>query len=368
MLIQCVHGDNAAEEEWDQFLISSPRGSATQLSTWLRGFHVYGFSHHVIVVRESPGSRIVGGVGLLEAGRWPFNAIVSSFGPILEEGYEHLVRPIVEEAIALTRARRAFLLQVRVPVAKQVVDPALLGAVELPTCDGHARGRPFELFTGPNFMLLVDLPDEKDDHRWQEALLAQVSKSTRRDIKKSWTQGLVLGQPTDGESLRQAYALVERNGRELGYQTRTWSQFGPTLIEQVAKGHGVVLTASLNGELVGIHFGLVGGRRYFYAMGGTVRTTPDRLVGHFLHWNALLKARSLGLQRYDMSSGGSPGVMRFKMSFRPVHIELEEAHYYNLGAWRFSAFRRLWPVARRNKAVIAKLLQVARKALRSRAP
>jgi hypothetical protein len=95
-------------------------------------------------------------------------------------------------------------------------------------------------------------------------------------------------------------------------------------------------------------------------MGGTVRTSPDRNVGHFLQWSAMLKAHALGLRVYDFTPGGPPTVQLFKLGFQGQRIEFHPPHYYVLGRWRFLLFRRFWPFLKRNRATVARLLESLR--------
>ena len=85
----------------------------------------------------------------------------------------------------------------------------------------------------------------------------------------------------------------------------------------------VILVARQQGIDLGVHYGVIAGQRYNYLMGGTVRAQPDLGVGHFLHWMAINRAKDLGLMGYDLTSGGSSGVMRFKMGFGPSHVKFD---------------------------------------------
>jgi hypothetical protein len=242
----------------------------------------------------------------------------------------------MDEAISLARARRAFLLQLLVPASHHAADPTLLSDVQLPTTEGHARGSVFDVALAPGFMSWVDFPDVEEDALWRTTLLHRFNENTRRNIARSQAEGLEVREATEPGHLRQAYAAIERNGEEQGYPVRSWGQFGETLLEQVAKGQAVVLTTHHGDELLGAHYAVTAGRRYQYLMGGTLGAKPDRRVGHFLHWNAMLKAHAMGLHRYDMS--------------------FDQPHYYALGFRGLRAFRHLWPHVKRHKALVARLL------------
>jgi hypothetical protein len=284
--------------------------------------------------------------------------MVAPIGPIVDKGYEHVAPLIVERAIEIASWNKAIVLQLRVPHSSEQTDDALLADVTLPTSHGHARGSAVDVAIAPKMMLWVDFPDEPDDRACETTLLKRFSTNTRRNIIKSQKTGLVIREPTKESHLREAYALIEQNGLEKGYPTRSWRQFGPTILEQVTAGHAVMLAAYHGNDPLGVHYAVTAGRRYSYMMGGTIRTSPDKRVGHFLHWSAMQKARSLGMSRYDLASGGSPGVLRFKMGFRPERVDLEEPQYYVLRPVRSWLFRQLWPLAKRNKARVARLMEI----------
>jgi lipid II:glycine glycyltransferase (peptidoglycan interpeptide bridge formation enzyme) len=127
-----------------------------------------------------------------------------------------------------------------------------------------------------------------------------------------------------------------------------------------------MLTAQYKNALVGAHYGVVAGRRYSYIMGGTERIESLK-TGHILHWSAMKKARDLNLLGYDFTSGGSPGVMRFKMGFRPDHIHFIEPRYYVFSEARYKVFNLVYPWARRHRGQISKILSVVFGALRTEA-
>jgi hypothetical protein len=289
------------------------------------------------------------------------SVIVVPMGPIVRHGCEHLVDPIVDSALKHARKKGAFLLQLRVPQTSQAAWETLPGDVELPNSYWHARGSALDLAVAPNGLLRLEFPEDLGPAAWQEALLSRFSPRTRRDVRKSLRSGLWIREATDARLLEEAYAVIVKNSVEHGYTSRTWKQFGSTLIAQVANGQATVLMAYHDDELLGVHYGMIAGRRYTYIMGGTVRTSPDRNVGHFLQWSAMLKAHALGLRGYDFTPGGPPSVQFFKTGFQAERLEFHPPHYYVLCQWRFSLFRRLWPFMKRNRGEVARLLEALRR-------
>jgi hypothetical protein len=334
--------------------MSSPRGHYCQLSTYLNGFKNYGFSSHVIVTRNPETNQIIGGIGLLEFGKSPLRLITGTMGPIIEVGYEDAFLPLVSEALMYSKSVGAFLFQLKIPFAQEFSDPAVLPKIQMPQNASHHYGFPFDLMSVPNQMLWIGYEQSLSKEEWESTMLKRFSAGKRRDIRAAERKGLSVMRVTGESDLRKAYSLIELNGREQGYSTRSWAEFGPTLTEQVNKGEAIVLVACREEEFLGAHYAVLAGRRWSYLMGGTVRIEKDYNVGAFLHWQAMKTARGMGLRGYDLTSWGSPGVMEFKKGFRPTHIEFTTPQYFVLSRLRFFAFMKVYPVLRKYKSTFAR--------------
>lgn len=328
---------------WDDFQMHAPRGHYCQLSTWLDSFRAFGARPHVLAISDH--DEIVGGIGLLEFRTPVFTAVVAPAGPCVDDDDD--AATLIDEAVRWAKARGAALIQFNLPHAEAPL-PYLLKT--RPTIRGAVDGTAFRTGVAPAQMLWVPIPEVD----WRESLLRRFNANTRRNIRAALDGGLEVAEASVGE-LEAAYAVIEANGREQGYDVRSWAQFGSTLTAQVERGHAIVHVARLDGQLVGTHYGVLAGRRYSYIMGGTVRTEPDVKVGHRLHWAAIERAAELGLDGYDLTSGGSPGVMRFKMGFRPDHIQFDGRVHVTLRPLRARAYATLEPHVRKHRAKLAKV-------------
>jgi len=345
---------------WDEFLLNSPRGHYCQLSTWLRSFEAYRFTFAVLIARRLPSGPIAGGVGVLQFGNETFGLMTVPVGPILDIGCEDLGQPLLEETLRRARSNGVFLLQLQFPCSTATRSAALVDTIPLPENTQAHAGLPFSTANAPNQMLWIAFPKELEGEAWDEQMLHGFSTMTRRNIRLSQEQELELREVVGEAEMRQAYSIIERNGREQGYATRSWDDFGSTLLDQVAEHQAIMLVAQHHDKPVGAHYGVLAGQRYSYLLGGTARDGGDLKIGHFLHWMAMKKARELNLLGYDLTSGGSAGVMRFKMGFRPEHIRFVSPRYYILSRWRYQLFVRSYPWLRRHKQVVSKILSFGR--------
>lgn len=354
MIIQHVSNDSCELTQWDEFIMSSPRGHYCQLSTYLKSFRVYGFDYHVIVAKHQETDQVIGGIGLLIFGKRPLNVVIAPMGPIIDVGHEDLFSSLVSEALLYSRSVGAFLFQLKIPFTEKFADPAILPTITMPTGASHRDGFPFNIMAVPNQMLWIEFGNIASDEEWEADLLKKFSSSKRRNIRLSEKSGLVMLQVTKESELKEAYSVIELNGREQGYSNRSWEKFGPTLIEQVNKGQAVVLVACHDGRLLGAHYGVLAGQRWSYVMGGTVRAEKDYKVGDFMQWQAMKTARGMGLRGYDLTSWGSAGVVEFKKGFCPTHIEFASPQYFILSRLRFAAFMKIYPMLKRHKSTFAR--------------
>jgi hypothetical protein len=364
VLIKLIQSeDRKALESWDDFLLNCPRGHYRQLSTWLRSFKAYGFDFSVLLGQESANQPIRAGIGILHFGNRLFR-LMTALGPIVDAGFEEASSEILDAAINYAQNAGTSVLQLQFPCSDNVQLPALLPSISLSERHLFQEGIAFQMGSAPNQMLWVDFPTNQDAREWRETLLDRFDSHTRRNVRAAEKQTVEVSEATTESELKSAYSIVEKNAEDHGYSVRTWRDFGNTLIEQVEKHQAIVLVAHHEGKTLGTHYGVLAGKRYSYIMGGTTRTQPDRKIGHLLHWKAMNRARELGLTGYDFTSGGSPGVMRFKMGFAPKEIEFVQPRFIVFSPVRHVAFRFVYPWLKKHKRIVSGLLSSARRAFK----
>jgi lipid II:glycine glycyltransferase (peptidoglycan interpeptide bridge formation enzyme) len=354
MIVRHINNDSRELDKWDQFLMSSPRGHYCQLSTYLKSFKVYGFNFHVIALKYQKQDQIIGGIGLLEFRKKPFNFVAAPMGPIIDVGHEDAFSLLISEALSYSKSVGAFLFQLKIPFTEEFSDLAILPKIEIPICPYHGEGFPIDFLAVPNQILWIDYGKPTSNDEWESRMFQRFSSSKRRNIRISEKNGLSVLRVTTEAELRRAYSLIELNGREQGYSTRSWENFGPTLVEQVNKGQAIVLVTSRDGQFLGAHYGVLAGQRWSYVMGGTLRTEKDYKVGDFMQWQAMKLARAMGLRGYDLTSWGTSGVMEFKKGFCPTHIKFGSPHYFVLSRLRFSIFMKVYQAIKKHKSMFSR--------------
>jgi hypothetical protein len=101
-----------------------------------------------------------------------------------------------------------------------------------------------------------------------------------------------------------------------------------TLVQLNRKGFIKMLAAFKEDELKGAILLVKGGNYYTYILGGSKKEVPDLRTGDFLQWEAIKLAILEGLDGYNISLGGSKGVVEFKNSFNTEQLHYDNGQYH----------------------------------------
>jgi len=344
-------------DRWDKFNSESPRGIYLQSSDWLKSYSSYGFDCKLLLV-ESSEREIVGGMGVVIASVGPFRVFVSPFGPVLSTDSEVLISKISEEFRKEAKRAGAFLAQLSFPNSEEAspqFDAHLLPLASLSDAFKESKkGSIFKYVTGISGFRAVSLfPKAKQAY---ELVRENYKPATRRDVNKSARMSHELRFARQAEDIKTAYALIELNAETQGYAVRSWADFGQTLISMIQKGCCFMPCCWNEGELKGTLMVFDVGKKLHYIMGATLREEKDLMVGHFLQDQVIQIGIRKGYDFYDISMGGSTGVVRFKEGFGGDVVRLSEPRYWVLKPIQFSIFRKLLPFVQKNKSKIAGIL------------
>lgn len=341
----------AAEfEAWDAFVEHYPQASHLLYSDWLHSYRNYGFQTEIGMYQTAGG--IQGGFGAVIAKVVGFRFYIIPYGPIGTA--PEVIQACLDAALNRAQAVGACMIQVTLPMGSQSCRPMYRWNEDyIPP--GFQLGNAFKyVYSSPGFNW-VDLTGQNT----LEGLIDSFpSASFRRDVRSGMRKNEQLSCATTSEEVALAYALCQENADENGYQIRSWSDIGPTLLTLIGKGRLKLLTTTSDGQLKGAGLFLKAGQYYTYVMGGTKKEKPTRHTGHYLQMKALEMALQEGMDGYNISLGGSEGVKAFKGSFGTVPYYFNEGTYYRvLKPIRFKIFRYFDTWIKPYKGHIAKLLK-----------
>ena len=185
----------------------------------------------------------------------------------------------------------------------------------------------------------------------EDAILASFKQRGRRAIRKAAERATV--REAAEADLPACQDLLDAfHARRPGYDVRSQPDVAAQARLVAALGGGL-LVAEEEGRIVGFHSFVRQGRDAIWlAMAGD--DDPKAPRGYLLVWEAVRRARGLGLAHYDLAGlapeGAESGRDQFKTAFAPVREELLPAHVAPLRPLRHAVFftlRRLYRARRR---------------------
>jgi len=161
------------------------------------------------------------------------------------------------------------------------------------------------------------------------------------------------------DEIEKAYHLFKENSITSSYSIREWKEIKETLVQLNQKGYLKMLAAFKEDELKGAILLVKGGNYYTYILGGSKKEVPDLRTGDFLQWEAIKLSIQEGLDGYNISLGGSKGVVEFKNSFNTEQIYYHKGQYYwVLKPIYFKLYLIFEKKLKLNKKTISKILSI----------
>lgn len=346
-------------KEWDNFLINNKRGHYLQSSHWLRSYEKFNFNFEVCIVKDKQG-KIIAGMGVVLAGIKFLKVLVAPCSPIISEGNEHLFDNLINTFLKKAKQQKVFYCHINVPLLKdenQIIQEFCLNAIspESVFFSGH-DGIKFKHVSSTNGFRSVPLEYSGEVLPYDLAF-KNFNSNTKRNVKKAKKNNLKLVFAKTEEQIRNAYSIIEHNGKSQGYAVRTWDDMGDMIVNMVKNNICIVPCCYLNNDLIGALVVFEIGKRLTYISGGTLRTLGDFKVGHFLHNEMIKYSINKGYSFYDISVGGSPGVTRFKEGFNGHHVEFIAAKYWILNKFKYWLYANVSPQISKHKSFISRVLK-----------
>lgn len=310
-------------DKWDQFIINNKCGSHLILSNWLESYKTYGFEYEIIICLEN--EQIIGGFGAVIAKIAFFKFYILSYGPIISKGNEDKLNAILEYAGQSARKNNCCYMEVVIPYNLDFINNQHLveKKPDLVLFRDVFLGNKFKYIYSSNGLNWIDLT-----HGDLEVFLIGLSTKARRNIRASERKELICKKITNSEEVRQVYKLFEENALRGNYAIRDWKSFGESLQKMINQNKAIILGAYKENNLKGAILLIESGRYYSFIMGGTKKEIPDVRAGQFLQLQAIKLSIQNRFDGYNISLGGSKGVIDFKNEFNPQSILFENSKYH----------------------------------------
>lgn len=341
-------------EKWDDFLFREDCGSHLLYTDWLKSYTSYGFDYEVFLVVEN--DTIIGGFGAVIAKSLFFKFYIIPHGPIFLDKNETVFQQVIHKMQIHAKEIGCCYIQFSLPVS----DEALVNSKTFST--DFINTQKLEAKQGNLFKYVyssygINWVDFKTVNSSDE-LLNQFTAQVRRNINLSYKCDPKIQFANTEEECRKAYQSIEDNALEGNYSVREFDDFKNTIVGLVAKRKAFLLYVTIDGEVKGAGFAVDCGNCLTYISGGTKKQKPDLKLGYLIHWEFMKKSIEMGYNGYNISMGGSKGVVEFKSKFNTTTINFIGPHYHLiLKPFIFNIYTILNSIFVKNKKTISVLLK-----------
>ena len=308
-------------KKWDNYVLAENKASHLMLSQWNASFGSYGFDFEIcIAIKEGT---ICGGFAGVIAKALFFKFFIVPYGPIVSVGSEDQLNALIESVKKRAKHFNCCYCHITLPVSSQPNPHVFSQLPQMSALDHANPGHVFKYVYASNGLNWIDLKGFDE-----ETKIMTLKPSVRRNIRNSYRKDLVFTHLDDNEKIALGYRLFEENSKTAGYNIRDWADMKNTLFALQAEGALKMLGAFKENELKGAILLIRSGNYYTYILGGSKKEVPDLRTGDFLQWEAIKMSLEQGLDGYNISLGGSKGVVEFKNSFNTMPFLFEESKFH----------------------------------------
>lgn len=308
-------------DKWDAYIINEDRGSHLLLSEWVQSYRSYGFDYEFCIAVEN--DNIIGGYGAVVAKVLFFNFFIVPYGPIVSEGHENRLNELIETVPNRARYYNSCYCHITLAFSNSANKHLCNVPSELATLIKAKEGHLFKYVYSSRGLNWIDLKGFDE-----ETKIMTLKPAVRRNIRNSYRKGLVLEKMNSKVKLEEGYRLCSENSRVANYSIREWDEIKDSLYALLEKDVLVMLGAYKDKVLKGVIVLVKSGRYFTYILGGSKKEVPDVRTGDFLQWEAVKLSIKNDFDGYNISLGGSKGVVAFKNSFNTEQIEFENSKFH----------------------------------------
>ncbi len=339
--------------KWDTFVTKEDKGSHLLFSDWVKSYQSYGFEYEICIGLENDA--VVGGYMAVVVKALFFNFFIVPYGPIVALGFENQLNALIETVLQRATYYNSCYCHITLPFSKVVNNHVYPILPKLVALNNAKKGHVFKYIYSSNGLNWINLKGFSD----AESKIMSLNSTVRRNIRNSYRKGLLLENMDTIEKLEKGYRLFIENSKLGNYSIRAWDDIKKSLVFLLDNGSLKMLGAYKNEELKGAILLIQAGNYFTYILGGSKKEVPDLRTGDFLQWEAIKLSIEKGFDGYNISLGGSKGVVDFKNSFNTVPIPFEQSKYYwVLKPFYFQVFLFFEKCVRPFKKQVSKILSI----------
>jgi CelD/BcsL family acetyltransferase involved in cellulose biosynthesis len=188
----------------------------------------------------------------------------------------------------------------------------------------------------------------------EDAIFSALRDSTRRNIKKSEKEGVVVTISGSADSLREFYRLNCMTRRDHGLPCQPYVFFENIYSHIIARNLGIVVLAAIEGKKIAgavfFHFG----SRAIYKFGASDRNYLQLRSNNLVFWKAIQWYCGHGFKRLDFgrTESENTGLLQFKRGWGASEYQINYCKYdfrqrayvsdhLKVTGWHNSIFRRM---------------------------
>jgi lipid II:glycine glycyltransferase (peptidoglycan interpeptide bridge formation enzyme) len=299
------------EAVWDRLVAATPGGHVLQSWAWGELKARFGW----YAQRVALGSACAQVLYRSLPGRLGSIAYIPK-GPLGTWGDDGTLAALLEAIGPLARRRRAICLKIEPNLGE---DPAL--TERLQTLGFRRSPQTIQ----PRRTIIVNLDTDRD------VLLQRMKQKTRYNIRLAGRRGVTV-RPGDESDLPAFYHLMQITGERDEFGIHSQAYYAAIYRLFVLRGHGQLLLAEYEGQLLAGLIVLASGNTAIYMTGASSSEERQRMPTYLLQWEAMCWAAEKGCRQYDLwgvpdeeeetleaefsqRSDGLWGVYRFKRGF-----------------------------------------------------
>jgi lipid II:glycine glycyltransferase (peptidoglycan interpeptide bridge formation enzyme) len=339
-------------DKWDNYLQETERGLYNQLSDWIKSYSVYGFEHDFYLITEN--DKVVGGCGLVIAKFLYLKFLIVPSGPVLEASHENEIDNIIVDLKAYALRNKCCYFQINLPLIKDSISFQNYTLNSIPLSSlffSGQEGLKFKYVIPLFGMRLINL-----NQKSHEEVVQKFSSNHKRNLKKSTSYNFEFKFVHSEDAIFKAYECFVLNSQQKGYPIRSYDAMKATLLNYVSKDFAKIGCCFYNNQIIGAIYVIKCGKRLTYINGGVLKEFQDLPVSIFMHNEIIKYSINSNYKSYDVSVGGSQGVVRFKEGFGSDLYLFQNSRYWILKPNYFSFYLFCESKLKSQKQLIAKML------------
>jgi len=345
-------------DKWDAFLQETERGLYNQLSDWIKSYEVYGFDYNFLIATEN--DKIIGGCGIVIAKFSFFKFFTVPCGPVIAVGFENRVDEFIIQLKNEAQKTACCYFQISLPYCKDDLNFHNYNLEKIANSSIYYSGNEGVLFKYVIPLQGMRIVDVTADNPYQ-TVLSKYSSNNKRNLNKTKQLNLEFKLVTSNAEIEEAYHCFVLNANEKGYPLRSYQSISKTLRAYIDKDFAKMACCFLDGKIIGALYLLKCGNRLIYINGGVLKEFQQLNISNFLHDKMIQFSIDEGFKSYDLSVGGSKGVVKFKESFGSQLYLFVSTRHWVLKPFRFKMFLFVEKYLKPYKSKIAGILIVLKK-------